>query len=464
MRFRRESGKRREKQPWQASSPEGTRDKSRIAVEAIAREQRVGLSFMLWGRMAVLSLLAIWVLVTVSGNRAGIYLGLIAAFALLGTLPYLLTRRGRRGFFMIAALLVLEAGALSYILAIPMPFEIESWTRQLNLRLPGFLYLGVFLVSIGLSFSPMLVIWAGAASILAWSASYLWIANLPDSILMWPLDLLNEGVNSEEFIDRYLDPHAVRPNFFLNQIAFLSAVTVVSALTVWRARTLVHRVLFAERQREAAVEQQNFIRETFGKFVPDTVVSEILRDRGHLLPRKRLATVLFADLEGFTELSKRVAPEKLLRILNEFFEDAGAIVTAHGGTITQFQGDALLASFNVPIDDEKHAFNAVSAAGSLVSLVAARAFDDVTLRIRIGIDTGEVAAGAVGGGHRLTYTIYGDCVNVASRLEQLNKRTNTQILMTAATADAIGGTLKCQALGAFEIRGVADPLELYSTG
>ncbi|TQV80417.1 adenylate/guanylate cyclase domain-containing protein [Denitrobaculum tricleocarpae] len=447
----------------QRSSAEGASDKSRIATEAIAREQRIGLSFMLWGRLAVLGLLAIWVLVTVSGERAGTYLALIAVFAFLGTLPYLLARKGSGGFVIIAALLVLEAGALSYIVTIPMPFEIESWTRQLNLRLPGFLYLGVFLVSIGLSYSPALVIWAGAASILAWSAGYLWIANLPDTIPMWPLDLLNEGINSEEFIDRYLDPHVVRPNFFLNQIAFLSAVTVVLALTVWRSRTLVYRVLFAEQQRKDALEQQHFIRETFGKFVPDTVVTEILRDRGQLLPKKRLATVLFADLEGFTELSKRVPPEKLLRVLNEFFEAAGAIITKHGGTITQFQGDALLASFNVPITDEKHAFHAVSAAKSLVLLVASRAFEDVTLRVRIGINTGDVAAGAVGGGNRLTYTIYGECVNIASRLEQLNKRTNTQILMTAATADAIKGVLKCEPLGTFEIRGVAEPLELYST-
>lgn len=418
---------------------------------------------MLWGRLAVLGLLAIWVLVTVSGERAGTYLALIAVFAFLGTLPYLLARKGSGGFVIIAALLVLEAGALSYIVTIPMPFEIESWTRQLNLRLPGFLYLGVFLVSIGLSYSPALVIWAGAASILAWSAGYLWIANLPDSIPMWPLDLLNEGINSEEFIDRYLDPHVVRPNFFLNQIAFLSAVTVVLALTVWRSRTLVHRVLYAEQQRKDALERQHFIRETFGKFVPDTVVTEILRDRGQLLPKKRLATVLFADLEGFTALSKRVPPEKLLRVLNGFFEAAGAIITKHGGTITQFQGDALLASFNVPITDEKHAFHAVSAAKSLVSLAESRAFEDVTLRVRIGINTGEVAAGAVGGGNRLTYTMYGECVNVASRLEQLNKQTCTQILMTAATADAVEGALKCEALGRFKIRGVADPLELYST-
>lgn len=446
----------------QEPSETDEREKSRIVKDAIAREELVGFSFMLWGRIAVLGLLAIWVVVTVSDQRSGLYLGLIAVFALIGTLPYLLARKGMGGFALIAALLVLEAGALSYILIVPMPFDIDSWTPQLNLRLPGFLYLGVFLVSIGLSYSPALVIWAGVASIIAWSAGYIWVVTLPDAVLMWPLDLLNESVSSEEFIDRYLDPHVVRPNFFLNQIAFLSAVTVVLALTVWRSRSLVHRVLSAERQREDALKQQTFIRETFGKFVPEAVVTQILGDRGQLAPKKRLATVLFADLEGFTALSKRLSPEMLLGVLNEYFEEAGTIITKHGGTITQFQGDALLASFNVPIDDDDHAYHAVCAAKALLSMSMSRQFEGETLRVRVGINTGDVAAGAVGGTDRLTYTIHGECVNVAARLEQLNKQTGTQVLMTAATADAIGDKLELAPVGNFEIRGISNPVVLYT--
>jgi adenylate cyclase len=435
---------------------------SSVARATIAREELVGLSFMLWGRLAVLGLLATWIILTVSEERSGLYLALIAAFALLGALPYVLARKGIGGFAMIAAFLVLEAGVLSYIVIVPMPFEIESWTQQMNLRLPGFFYLGVFLVSMGLSYSPALVVWAGAVSIVTWSVGYLWVANLPDTTFMWPLDLLNEGVTSREFIDRYLEPHVVRPNFFLNQIAFLSAVTVVLALTVWRSRALVHRVLSAERQREDALEQQHFIRETFGKFVPDSVVKEILSDRGQLLPTKRIATVLFADLEGFTALSKRVSPEMLLRVLNEYFEEAGVVITGHGGTITQFQGDALLASFNVPTDADDHAFDAVNAAKALVAMTASRTFEGESLRVRVGINTGDVAAGAVGGTDRLTYTIHGECVNVAARLEQLNKETGTQILMTAETARAVGNRIEMNTVGAFDIRGVTGPVDAYS--
>jgi len=435
---------------------------STIVRDAIAREELVGLSFMLWGRLAVLGLLASWIVLTVSEERSDLYLGLIVAFALLGVLPYVLARKGIGGFALVAGFVSLEAGLLSYILIVPMPFEIDSWTQQMNLRLPGFLYLGVFLVSMALSYSPALVLWAGAASVVAWSGGYIWVSQLPDTTFMWPLDLLNDGVTSREFIERYLEPHVVRPNFFMNQVAFLSAVTVVLALTVWRSRALVRRVLSAERQREDALAQQRFVSQTFGKFVPDAVVKEILNDRGQLQPKKRLATVLFADLEGFTALSKNIPPEMLLQVLNEYFEEAGAVVTAHGGTITQFQGDALLATFNVPIDAENHAFDAVQAGQALIAMAASRVFGGEQLRVRVGVNTGEVAAGAVGGADRVTYTVHGESVNVAARLEQLNKQTGTQILMTAETAAMIGGRLKLVNMGAFDLRGIADPVEVYS--
>ncbi|MGB0695643.1 MAG: adenylate/guanylate cyclase domain-containing protein [Rhodospirillaceae bacterium] len=382
----------------------------------------------------------------------------------MGALPYLLARKGIGGFGIIAAFMLLEAGVLSYILIVPMPFEIESWTPQMNLRLPGFLYLGVFLVSMGLSYSPALVIWAGAMSILTWTAGYLWVASLPETTFMWPLDLLHEGVTAEAFLDRYLDPHVVRPNFFLNQVTFLSAVTVVLALTVWRSRSLVHRVLSAEQQKADALAEHRFVREVFGKFVPDTVVKEILKDRGQLLPKKRLAPVLFADLEGFTALSKKLPPERLLTVLNAYFEAAGRLVTAQGGTITQFQGDALLASFNVPIDAPDHACDAVRAAKALIAMAETQTFAGEALQIRIGINTGEVVAGAVGGVDRLTYTVHGECVNIAARLEQLNKDKGTRILMTADTAERLGNQVDVVPVGAVDIRGIEGPVDLYSVG
>ena len=435
---------------------------SNVAREAIAQEIQAGFAYMFWGRLAVLTILALWVTFAFPFERSALYLAAITAFALLGALPYLLTRWGIGSAPMIAALLLLEAGIISYILIVPMPYNLESWTSQLNLRLPGFLYLGVFLVAMALSYSPALVVWTGISVIAAWSVGYLWVANLPDSISILPLDLVGRGVSSEHFVSQYLDPHAIRPNFFVNQIAFFFLMTVILALTVWRSRRLIHRVLTAERQREIASEQQRFVRETFGKYVPDSVVTQILTDRGQLVPQKRPATVLFADLEGFTDLSERVSPEVLLRLLNEFFEEAGRIITSHGGTINQFQGDALLASFNVPVADEDHAYHAVCAAKRLVSKVASKEFEGEKLRVRIGVNTGDVAAGAVGSSERLSYTILGDCVNVAARLEQLNKQTGTQILMTAKTAQAVHGVLEVKLVGEFEVRGISRPMKLYT--
>ena len=121
------------------------------------------------------------------------------AFALLGAPPYLLARRGIGGTPVTAGFLLLDAAILTYILIVPPSFYVDGWTPQLNLRLPNFLYLGVFLVGMALSYSPALVIWTGIASIAAWSAGFLWVANLPDSFC--PVRAtLDSGLSAESVI------------------------------------------------------------------------------------------------------------------------------------------------------------------------------------------------------------------------------------------------------------------------
>lgn len=118
---------------------------------AIAREELAGLAYMFWGRLIVLGTLAVWAALTVPFERSGRYLTAIVAFALLGAPPYLLARRGIGGTPVTAAFLLLDAGILTYILIVPPSFYVDGWTAQINLRLPNFLFLGVFLVGMALS-------------------------------------------------------------------------------------------------------------------------------------------------------------------------------------------------------------------------------------------------------------------------------------------------------------------------
>jgi class 3 adenylate cyclase len=209
------------------------------------------------------------------------------------------------------------------------------------------------------------------------------------------------------------------------------------------------------------LQDRAFIRETFGRFVPEAVVAAILEDRGVMRPVAREATILFTDIEGFTGISEALEPEQVLTMLNDYFSAVGAAIRKHGGIVTQFQGDAVLASFNLPVADPTHAASAVRAALDIVSVCRTRRFGDRTLNTRIGINTGAVVGGTVGGPEHLGYTVHGDAVNLAARLEQLNKRYRTTCLVSQRTVELAGDGFDFQTLGTAEVDGRTHPVTIY---
>ena len=141
-----------------------------------------------------------------------------------------------------------------------------------------------------------------------------------------------------------------------------------------------------------------------------------------LAPVNREATVLYVDIEGFTEMTERTGAVHTVEIMNAYFDDVTRIIAAHNGIVTQFHGDAVLATFNVPVQDAEHATRAFDAAREIVACVEEREFAGERFRVRIGINTGFVVAGNVGGGGRQSYTVYGNAVNLAARLQKLCKK------------------------------------------
>ncbi|MEM7296142.1 MAG: adenylate/guanylate cyclase domain-containing protein, partial [Pseudomonadota bacterium] len=119
-----------------------------------AREERSSLTYMFRGRVLVLSLLAVWVVATLPLERSVAYLGVLLLFFLFGAIPYMLATRGQGGTPIIAIFLFLDASVLSFLLIVPNPYGLEGWSPQMNLRAPGFLYLGLFLVYMALSYKP----------------------------------------------------------------------------------------------------------------------------------------------------------------------------------------------------------------------------------------------------------------------------------------------------------------------
>ena len=172
----------------------------------------------------------------------------------------------------------------------------------------------------------------------------------------------------------------------------------------------------------------------------------------------REATVLFTDVEGFSTISEKLPPERLVALLNEYFAALSGIIDRHGGVITQFQGDAMLITYNALREDPEHAAHAVQTALEFQQATRARSFGDgVPMRTRCGINTGRIVACAVGAKDRLLYTVHGDEVNVAARLEQLNKKFGTYVLATESTAAAAAGAFAFDRVGELVVRGRTRP-------
>ncbi|MCP5153356.1 MAG: adenylate/guanylate cyclase domain-containing protein [Ectothiorhodospiraceae bacterium] len=209
------------------------------------------------------------------------------------------------------------------------------------------------------------------------------------------------------------------------------------------------------------LRERAFIRETFGKYVPPSVAEAIVRRAAPLEPEVRTATILFADLADFTAIAERLEPERVMRMLNEYFSAVIEPIQAAGGVVNQFQGDAVLATFNVPVEAPDHADAAVRAALAMRETVRRSRFAGVRLRTRIGINTGPVVAGNVGSKDRCSYTVNGDAVNLAARLEQMNKALGSDLLVSQSVVDACRTGLRFVAVGALEVRGKSERVMVY---
>src|SRR3954462_3563796 len=213
---------------------------------------------------------------------------------------------------------------------------------------------------------------------------------------------------------------------------------------------------FIRRLRERRV-----MRETLGHYVPAEIARVLLANGGKLEPVEAEATILMCDLEGFAALTDSIGPRHVFDFLNAYFDLLVDIVERHHGVVTQFQGDAILAVFNLPLADRDHAAQALRAALEIVSASDARSFADVRARTRIGLATGRVIAGAVGSHGRLSYTVHGNAVNLAARLEMLNKDYGTRILLPAKTAERCPD-FRLRKVADAQVHGYAEVVPLYT--
>jgi class 3 adenylate cyclase len=211
----------------------------------------------------------------------------------------------------------------------------------------------------------------------------------------------------------------------------------------------------------------------FATYVPRSLVGRLLRMQGGtvLRPEEREVTVLFTDIVGFTELSRRLTPLRLAAFLNRHFEMLGRAIDAEGGTIDKYIGDSVMAFWGAPDQQPDHALRACRAALAIAEALDADnrrriAKGRAPIRLRIGLHTGPVIVGNIGAPSRINYTLVGDTVNVAQRLEQLGKiypaDRYVTIVASGATLTRAGMLAHGQALGAQGLRGRPGAMEAYA--
>lgn len=230
---------------------------------------------------------------------------------------------------------------------------------------------------------------------------------------------------------------------------------------------------YAYSEREA-----RNIRKIFSNYVTERVVNELIKnpEMAKLGGERREVTVLFSDIRGFTTLSEKTPPEQVVELLNEYFDAMTKIIFKWEGTLDKFIGDAIMVFWGAPLPQPDHAERAVNC--SLEMVAALRTLSEKWLRegkpelkIGIGINTGEVLVGNIGAeGRKMDYTVIGDHVNLASRLEGLNKKFGTEIIISEFTLEKLKEQIEqgkfnhalFRGLGNIAVKGKERPVKIYS--
>ncbi len=210
------------------------------------------------------------------------------------------------------------------------------------------------------------------------------------------------------------------------------------------------------------------IKQAMGKYLSQDIMKNVVNniDDLKLGGKRAIVTVLFSDIRGFTSMSEKMSAEDVTKILNEYFTEMEPIITKYNGVINKFIGDAVMAIFGEPIQDLNHPVNAVRCAYEMLQKVAYLREKWLMegkpkIEIGIGICTGEVFIGNIGSEARMEYTVIGDTVNLASRIESFNKVYKTNLLVSSSTYSYISDVADVIKINEVKIRGKAQKMNIY---
>ena len=214
--------------------------------------------------------------------------------------------------------------------------------------------------------------------------------------------------------------------------------------------------------------EKRFISAAFGHYVSPQIVHQLTEhpERLSLRGEQKDLTVLFSDIRGFTSISEKMSADELGRFMNEYLTAMSSVIMEHQGTVDKYIGDAIMAIWGAPLDDPEHAKNCLRSAFGMIAKLEdlntewqARGLPAIT--IGLGVNTGVMSVGNFGSTQRFDYTVMGDNVNLASRLESSNKTYGTRIVISEFTRNAIGKDFFCRYLDQVRVKGKNMPVKIY---
>ena len=367
----------------------------------------------------------------------------LAGYVLFTLLRLGLAHRRRLPNWLLYVSVVMD---MALLLALIWSFHLKyEQPASFYLKVPTLLYVFIFIALRALRFEVRYVLIAGGVAALGWLLMVLYVVSVDPANPMITRDYVE-----------YMTSNSVLLGAEFDKVISILMVTAILAVAIARARRLlVNSVVEGSAARELS------------KFVPDEVARQAKASEEHMQAGQgevREATILFTDIEAFTTISETMTPTELIATLNDYFAVVTKPIIEHGGVINQFQGDAILATFNIPEALPDHAAQALRAALSIQAALQDRHFGaGIELRSRIGINSGEIVGGLVGTGDRLGYTVHGDEVNLAARLEQMNKDYATRIIVSERTRNLAGPTaFRFKQLGSTSVRGRKTPVVIYT--
>jgi class 3 adenylate cyclase len=209
------------------------------------------------------------------------------------------------------------------------------------------------------------------------------------------------------------------------------------------------------------LSEREALRDALGSYVDPEVAERVLQEGELLEGIDAEATILFVDIRDFTPFAERSSARETVAQLNEFFDLVVPVVLEHGGHANKFLGDGLLCVFGPPEGARDHADRALGAACAIASAVERRFGDE--LRVGVGLNSGPVVVGSVGGGGRLEFAVIGDAVNVAARVESCTRETGDVVMLTEATRCLLENSgIELEPRGELDLKGKSDPVKMYA--